>query len=117
MSDTGLVSNLAEIAVEARRRMALLLVAPAGILILAGLVPVLVGGGIAWTVVGVLVCLAGLLLLGIALGLRRSAAQDEDRAAEAELDAALIAAAPCGGDCSSGACATEDCAVKSLPRL
>jgi hypothetical protein len=110
------VSNLADIPAAARRRMALLMLAPAGILILAGLVPTLVREGIGWTVVGVLVSLAGLLLMGIALGLRRSVALDEDRAAEAELDAALIAAAPCGGDCSSGACSTEECAVKSLPR-
>jgi hypothetical protein len=87
------------------------------VLLVTGVLPA-TRAGVLWPrVVGVLVVGCAVLLLGVALGLRRSAAQDEAAAHEAAVDAAIMASSgPCGSDCSTGACAVTDCAVKALPR-
>jgi len=88
----------------------------AGVLLVAGLLPALGAPGLVWKLVGVLVTALAVLLVGVAVGLRRTAAADDRARLEAELDAAIIATAgPCGGDCDS--CGPQDCAVKALPRL
>lgn len=111
------MNELHRVAPAERRRFALVLLGPSLILLALGLVPVLSSRGIGWTIVGIAVLVLALVLLAIAMGLRRSAAADEAVAAEAALDAELSRAVPCGDSCDSDSCGTEDCAVKSLPRL
>ncbi len=116
------MSTLHELSPSRRRRLGVMLL-PAGLaLLVIGLLGAFAAPGLAWTLVGGVVTLLAVVVLGIVLGLYRSAREDETRAAalvaEAALDAALIEASGpgCGGDCDS--CdAAGDCAVKALPRL
>jgi hypothetical protein len=120
LADTESVSELRQVSPAKRRRMARNLTPPGAVLVLAGLTPILVSSPVAWKIVGLVVLAIAVLLIGVVMGLRRSAAQDEAAQDEAELDAALRASAlghaPCGGDCASVACGVDDCAVKALPR-
>jgi hypothetical protein len=112
-------SQLSQVPLRQREQLARLL-APVGSVLLAG--GLLLGWraeSIPGHLVGTVVGLIALLLLGVAWGLRRSAALDRRAEAEAELDAAILAVA--GGDCSDcggecGSCGVADCAVKALPR-
>jgi hypothetical protein len=111
------VSSLTQIPPAERRKMALALAPIATVLLVAGVVPVMVTSSLAWKLVGVAVILIATVLLGVVLGLRRSAAEDEAAGREAELDAAILATpGPCGSECGTGACGVDDCALKALPR-
>jgi hypothetical protein len=120
LADTESVNELRQVSPAKRRRMARHLTPPGAVLVLAGLTPILVSSPLAWKIVGLIVLAIAVLLIGVVIGLRRSAAQDEAVQDEAELDAALTASAlgyaPCGGECVSGACGVDDCAVKALRR-
>ena len=110
-------ASLSDVAPAARRRMSLLLLPPATGLMAAGLIVLVRPAGVGWSLVAVLLLVLGGLLALLSVGLRRSAAVDEARLAEAQLDAALVAAAgACDSDCDSGACGVTDCAVRSLFR-
>ncbi|HST47910.1 hypothetical protein [Jatrophihabitans sp.] len=79
-----------------RRRLALALAPLGGVLLVAGMLA-FSRHGVGWMLAGLLVGLLALVLLGIAWGLRRSAALTEAAAAEQRLDEVLMAAAgPCG---------------------
>lgn len=111
-----MVSSLTSVPPRQRRRLALMLTPLALVLLVAGLLPAIGAPGLAWKLVGVLVCALALALAGVAIGLRRTAESDDRARREAELDAAIMATAgACGGDC--GTCGPQDCAVKALPRL
>jgi hypothetical protein len=98
--DTGRVSEqLNAIPPAHRRRMALALAPLGGVLLVAGIVAAF-RDGIGWRLAGLLVAGLALVLLGIAWGLRRSAALSEAAAAERQLDEVLAAAAG-GGVCGS----------------
>jgi hypothetical protein len=123
VADTGSVSSLHLIAPARRRRMALILLPAAAVLLALGLTPALSAAGVGWIVLGAVLVVAGLLLAAVAAGLRRSAVQDERArsalAAESALDEVILAspelaAVGCGENC--GSCGVEDCAVKALPR-
>ncbi|MCW2492175.1 MAG: hypothetical protein JWN47_1539 [Frankiales bacterium] len=120
LADTESVSELRQVSPAKRRRMARHLTPPGAVLVLAGLTPILVSSPLAWKVVGLVVLAIAVLLIGVVIGLRRSAAQDEAAQDETELDAAITASAlgyaPCGSDCAGGACGMDDCAVKALRR-
>jgi hypothetical protein len=84
------------------------------VLLIAGILPMALPSSGGWKFVGVAVMLVAILLLGMTVGLRTSAAKDER---EAALDAAILAATgPCGANCGTTACGVDDCAVKALPR-
>lgn len=104
MPDTGRVSEqLNAIPSADRRRMALALAPLGGVLLIAGMVAAF-RDGIGWKLAGMVVVLLALVLLGIAWGLRRSAALTEAIAAEQRLDEVLAAAAAeagGGGVCGS----------------
>lgn len=103
MTDTGLVSEqLYAIPPGRRRRMALAL-APVGAVLLAAGVLTLWRPGAGWKLVGLVVGLLALVLLGVAWGLRRSAALTEAALAEQRLDEVLTsAAAAAGGGATCG---------------
>ena len=86
------------------------------LLIVVGLVPVMLAASLGWKLVGVAVIAIAAVLLGIAMGLQRSAAADETAQRESDLDAAIRAATPCGSECEAGGCGVDDCAVKALGR-
>jgi hypothetical protein len=111
------VSELHRVSPAERRRSALVLLAPALILLALGVVPLVTSRGIGWTLVGSVVIALSAVLLAMSVGLRRSAVADEAAAAEVALDAQLSAAVPCGESCGSQGCSTDSCAVKSLPRF
>jgi len=112
IADTGVVSEqLYAIPPGRRRRMALAL-APVGAVLLAAGVLACGRPGVGWKLVGLVVGLLALVLLGVAWGLRRSAALTEAALAEQRLDevlteaAAAAGGAPCGSagqSCGSGA--------------
>jgi hypothetical protein len=84
-----------------RRRMAWTL-APLGVVLLvAGLLTVS-RDGVGWKLVGLLVAGLAVVLLGVAWGLRRSAALSEAAAAERRLDEVLLAAAGASGAACGG---------------
>jgi hypothetical protein len=85
-----------------RRRMSLALAPLGGVLLVAGALGVFHHGA-GWKVAGLLVAVLALVLLGIAWGLRRSAALTEAADAERRLDEVLTAAAAeaGGGMCGS----------------
>jgi hypothetical protein len=94
--------------------MAIALSPVAMVVLAAGTLPVALSAALAWKIVGAGVIVVAVLLLGIAIGLHSSAAQEQRSAA---LDAAILATAgACGSECRTGACGVGDCAVKSLPR-
>ena len=107
--------QLSDVSPAARRRLAVLLLPCATVLLAAGTVVLVRPAGLGWSLAAVALLALGVLLALVAAGLRRSAGDDEAAHAEAELDATLVAAAgTCGGDC--GSCGVSDCAVTSLPR-
>jgi hypothetical protein len=103
MTDTGWVSEqLYAIPPGRRRRMALVL-APMGAVLLAAGVLACSQPGVGWKLTGLVVGLLALVLLGVAWGLRRSAALTEAALAEQRLDEVLTeAAAAAGGGVACG---------------
>ncbi|UQX89950.1 hypothetical protein M6D93_08065 [Jatrophihabitans telluris] len=115
------MTDLRAVPPSSRRRLAGVLAAPALGLLVVGSLPLVSGRGALFTAVGILVLAVAVVLLGIVIGLWRSAVQDlaalEAARDEARVDAAISAAVPggaCGGSC--GSCGVDDCAVKALPR-
>jgi len=91
------------------------MVVPVGLALLAIGVLTVAAGPMIEKVLGVVIGVLGLGLLGIALGLVRSADMDDH---EAAVDVAIReATSPCGSVCGTESCGTSDCAVKALPRL
>lgn len=108
-------AQLSDVPPAARRRLAVLMLPCAAVLLAAGSVVLARPDGLGWSLAAIALLALGVLLVLVAAGLRRSATDDEAALAEAELDATLAAAAGgCGDDC--GTCGVSDCAVKSLPR-
>jgi hypothetical protein len=123
VTDTAPMSVRKVLVADASRRLALLLAAVAAALFVVGLLALLGGQDLGSHVAGTVVVLLALALAAITLGLRRAAAVAGHAAAEAALDAAVAATVahaegerPCHKSCSPSGCATEDCAVKVLPR-
>jgi hypothetical protein len=109
MADTGRVSEqLYAIPPAGRRRMALGLAPLGAVLLVAGVLTVSLDG-VGWKFAGLLVAVLALALLGVAWGLRRSAAMTEAADAEHRLDEVLAAAAGSGG----ATCATTGLACGS----
>ncbi|MCW2539125.1 MAG: hypothetical protein JWN95_850 [Frankiales bacterium] len=111
-------SALQRVPARERRRLALMLLPMALALLALGLVSTVVSGPLGWKVVGGVVLIIACALLGIVLGLQRSAAITDRQQAEQQLDATLMGAVgACGSSCGSGADACDaDCAIRTLPR-
>ena len=88
-----------------------LALAPLGLVLLVAGVLTSSRDGIGWKLAGLLVAVLALALLGVAWGLRRSAALTEAAAAERRLDGVLAAAARSQG----GACGGVDAERSSHP--
>ncbi|MFL6163017.1 MAG: hypothetical protein ACJ74U_12400 [Jatrophihabitantaceae bacterium] len=109
----GQRTELSLVPARQRRQLALLMLPVAAVLLAAGMLLAWRAGSVAGHLVGALVALIALVLLGVGQGLLSSARRDDH---EQRLDEAIRAATgPCGNDCGSG-CASNDCAVRALPR-
>jgi hypothetical protein len=116
VTDTGPVSasDLSRIPVRQRRQLVWGLLPTGLVFVFGGLIALIEAHSVAFVVLALGVAFVGSLVLGIGLGVRRSISIDEHDAAVDE--AIREATGPCGNECSDS-CATDDCAVKSLPRL
>jgi len=108
MSDTRSVNDELHAIPPARRRRMALALAPLGLALLVAGVLAMSLDGIGWTLTGLLVAALALVLVGVAWGLRRSAALSEAATAEERLDEVLVTAAgasgvTCGGAGADGA--------------
>jgi hypothetical protein len=107
MTDTRSVHDDLNVIPPARRRRMALVLAPVGlVLLLAGILTVSLDG-VGWKLAGLLVATLAVLLLGVAWGLRRSAALAEATAAEQRLDEVLVAATRSSGTACGGAGAQD----------
>jgi hypothetical protein len=101
MTDNPAVNDDLNAIPPARRRRMSLMLAPVGVVLLLAGILTLSLDGVGWKLAGLLVMALAVVLLGVAWGLRRSAALsealDEATAAEQRLDEVLVAAAGSSG--------------------
>jgi hypothetical protein len=105
VTDTPRVNDELNAISPARRRRMAVALAPLGLVLLVAGGLALSRAGIGWKLAGLLVTLLAVGLLGVAWGLRRSAALSEAAQAERRLDEVLVAAAEANGS-SCGAAGT-----------